>query len=77
MRPGRSQWNFVGNFTETSFLSQNGGTGHDSWADVFCTLFFGCQDTHDKMECWCKTNGEEKTKSIEEAQTKIKARGPV
>ena len=31
------------------------------------------QDTHDKMQCWCKTNGDEKTKSIEEAQTKIKA----
>ena len=25
------------------------------------------------MQCWCKTNGDEKTKSIEEAQTKIKA----
>ncbi|CAL1134012.1 unnamed protein product [Cladocopium goreaui] len=31
------------------------------------------EDTHDKMQCWCKTNGDEKTKSIEEAQTKIKA----
>ena len=25
------------------------------------------------MQCWCKTNGDEKAKSIEEAQTKIKA----
>lgn len=31
------------------------------------------EDTHDKMQCWCKTNGDEKTKSIEEAHTKIKA----
>ncbi|CAK9080464.1 unnamed protein product [Durusdinium trenchii] len=31
------------------------------------------EDTHEKMQCWCKTNGDEKAKSIEEAQTHIKA----
>ena len=31
-----------------------------------------CKDTHEKMQCWCKTNGDEKAKSIEEAQTHIK-----
>lgn len=31
------------------------------------------EDTHDKMQCWCKTNGDEKAKSIDEAQSHIKA----
>jgi len=31
------------------------------------------EETYEKMTCWCKTNTEEKTKSIEEAQTRIKA----
>eukprot|EP00438_Fugacium_kawagutii_P000440 Skav235948 [mRNA] locus=scaffold3392:113533:114673:- [translate_table: standard] len=28
------------------------------------------EETHEKMQCWCKTNGNEKAKSIEEAQSK-------
>mmetsp|Transcript_89961 Transcript_89961/g.160114 ORF Transcript_89961/g.160114 Transcript_89961/m.160114 type:complete len:666 (-) Transcript_89961:167-2164(-) len=31
------------------------------------------EETHEKMTCWCKSNTEEKTKSIEEAETRIKA----
>ena len=31
------------------------------------------EDTYEKMQCWCKTNGDEKAKSIEEAQSHVKA----
>ena len=30
------------------------------------------QETHEKMQCWCKTNGDEKANSIQEAQNHIK-----
>jgi len=31
------------------------------------------EDTYEKMQCWCKSNGDEKAKSIEEAQNHVKA----
>ncbi|CAJ1333132.1 unnamed protein product [Effrenium voratum] len=31
------------------------------------------EDTYEKMQCWCKTNGDEKAKSIEEAKSHVKA----
>ncbi|CAE7255062.1 unnamed protein product [Symbiodinium pilosum] len=30
------------------------------------------EDTYEKMQCWCKSNGDEKAKSIEEAEARIK-----
>jgi len=33
------------------------------------------EETHEKMQCWCKTNGDEKANSIQEAQNHIKALG--
>lgn len=31
------------------------------------------EDMYEKMQCWCKSNGDEKAKSIEEAQNHVKA----
>merc|ERR1719355_287145 len=33
------------------------------------------EDTYEKMGCWCETNDKEKTKSIEDAQSRIKQLG--
>jgi len=30
------------------------------------------EDTYEKMQCWCKSNGEDKAKSIESAEARIK-----
>ena len=36
---------------------------------------FACgahEETHDKMQSWCKSNGEEKSKSISEGESRVK-----
>ena len=57
--------------------------GRNKWKVLFCLWFptktkkhiaIPCklQETHEKMQCWCKTNGDEKANSIQEAQNHIK-----
>lgn len=34
--------------------------------------FTALEETHEKMQCWCKSNGDEKSKSISEGESRVK-----